>query len=217
MSFHDDLSAILAAEQLQTDSAPIEQLARSHRTFITVATEFTAAKPRQRQRLIAQLDEADLQSGAALDELEIPFGREWEEQCRWPRLGADLSTDGQSIQVMPGWHVKQDRLLAQLELRSDAVLRRANALRRLADQSMEAPPAQPIPEVLFDEENLAIKAIAQDRTKSSDDRMRAICRITNRFRNWTAPQWGELLRVRSAAIRQNLCWKELRELDGIDD
>jgi hypothetical protein len=65
-------------------------------------------------------------------------------------------------------------------------------------------------EAVTDENALAIIEVAQDASKSADDRMRAIYAIDNRVVGWRSGKWSKVLRVTAAAVRQTDWWKTER-------
>ena len=58
---------------------------------------------------------------------------------------------------------------------------------------------------------IAIFNVAQDGTKTADEKMRAIYAIDNRVLGWTSVKWAEVLGVSDPAIRQTDWWKHERE------
>jgi hypothetical protein len=63
---------------------------------------------------------------------------------------------------------------------------------------------------VVDENALAIINIAQNTTKTTDQKMRAIYAIDNRALGWDSPKWAQVLRVTDAAIRKCDWWREDR-------
>jgi len=70
-------------------------------------------------------------------------------------------------------------------------------------------------EAVTDENAIAIIKVAEDRTKTTDEKMRAIYAIDRRAVGWDSPKWARLLGVSAAAIRQTDWWrKERKRLSG---
>jgi hypothetical protein len=61
--------------------------------------------------------------------------------------------------------------------------------------------------IVADENTLAVLKVAQDLTKTADERMRTIYVIDNRVVGWTSGKWAEALSVTDAAVRQTDWWK----------
>jgi hypothetical protein len=66
-------------------------------------------------------------------------------------------------------------------------------------------------ESVVDENAIAIINVAQDTTRTADQKMRDIYAIDNRVVGWNSPKWARVLRVKDAAIRQTEWWKEERK------
>jgi hypothetical protein len=72
-------------------------------------------------------------------------------------------------------------------------------------------------EALVDETQLEIFKVAQDSSKTSDQRMAAIYVIDNQVLGWTSAKWASVLRVSDAAVRQTRWWRNDRpKLKGQD-
>jgi hypothetical protein len=61
--------------------------------------------------------------------------------------------------------------------------------------------------VVGDENTVAIINVAQDASKSADQKMREIYAIDSRYLGKTSPEWATLLRVKDSAIRQTDWWR----------
>ena len=64
--------------------------------------------------------------------------------------------------------------------------------------------------VMLDENAVKITAIAQDKAKSADERMKEIVRLDSRFKGKNSTEWASLLDVKSPAIRQTESWKTIQ-------
>jgi hypothetical protein len=62
-----------------------------------------------------------------------------------------------------------------------------------------------------DENAVAIVNMAQDSTKSADERMRAIYAIDSRALGWKSTRWAAILSVSAPAVRQTDWWKTYRK------
>jgi hypothetical protein len=65
-------------------------------------------------------------------------------------------------------------------------------------------------EVFGDSNAVQMAAVAQDTSKSTEDRMQAIYEIDRRVLGWDSPKWAKVLGVTEAAIRKNHWWREER-------
>jgi hypothetical protein len=103
--------------------------------------------------------------------------------------------------------------LSMLAKRADATAELVQAL-----TPSETPPAEPTPTAdtddwkatlaaVADDNAFAILQIAQDATKSADERMRMSYTIDQRVLGWTSPKSAEVLGVSDAAARQTPWWK----------
>ena len=70
---------------------------------------------------------------------------------------------------------------------------------------------------MLDENSVKITSIAQDKTKSADERMKEIIRLDSRFKGKDSGGWGSLLDVTPAAIRQTDCWDAIRSEQRLPD
>src|SRR5262245_55240745 len=121
-----DITLALAAEGLKTDFAPIRQITDALNRLISARKCYPTATAARRQEIEAEVSEAQSRFGAGLAEVGMSFGGpHWHGQCKWPLFGVDLAPGGNGFEVMPGWRVEVDRLFAQLDLKHDAVLGRA--------------------------------------------------------------------------------------------
>lgn len=62
-------------------------------------------------------------------------------------------------------------------------------------------------EAVADENAVAIIRIAEDVSRTTEERMRDIYTIDNRAVGWDSPKWGKVLRVTDAAVRKTNWWK----------
>ncbi len=69
---------------------------------------------------------------------------------------------------------------------------------------------KPAVETLLGEDSGEILKIAGSK-KSTDTRMREICRLDRRHVGWNSPRWADLLDVSEGAVRKTPFWKELRK------
>jgi hypothetical protein len=63
---------------------------------------------------------------------------------------------------------------------------------------------------LGDDNAVRVYAIARDKSKSVDERQRALCALDRRFVGFTSDQWGNLLGATGSAARQTNWWKQDR-------
>jgi hypothetical protein len=62
-----------------------------------------------------------------------------------------------------------------------------------------------------DENAIAIIKVAEDPTKTTDEKMRAIYAIDSRAVGWDSPRWAKVLQVTPPAIRQTDWWRQERK------
>jgi hypothetical protein len=68
-----------------------------------------------------------------------------------------------------------------------------------------------------DPTTIEVIKIASNKSRPGEERMIAILRLDSRYEGWESPQWGRLLDVNPAAVRQYDTWKKLQAMRKTGD